>query len=67
MEHACVSCGKVLPEISQEEFSSKESKHRVKDAHGVRFVEDAFAEEIHGDSTKNWECEICWWQGWWDI
>lgn len=69
MEHACYSCGKVLPEITAEDFFSKESKERPysEGARGVRFVADAFAAEIRGDDTEHWECEICWWQGWWDI
>ena len=68
LNRKCYSCGVIYPVISEDVFFSRESKDGVKDmACGVRWVEDAFASEIYGDETKHWECNNCWWQGWWDI
>jgi hypothetical protein len=67
MEHACVFCENVLPEISEEEFFSSVARNLLREANGVLFTSDAYEEEIHRDSTENWECDLCWWKGWWDI
>ncbi len=68
LHRKCFSCQNIYPVMSEEDFFSRASKDGGKDmVRGVRWVEDAFASEIHGDETKRWECNNCWWQGWWDI
>lgn len=65
-EKECVQCGWVGPVVTDDVFLSQEAKSTLKPL-GVMFIADAFNEEIKGDSTENWECSPCWWQGWWDI
>lgn len=68
LNRTCYGCGKIYPVMSYEDFFSQESKNGGKNmVYGVRWTEDAYAAEIHGDETKHWQCNNCWWQGWWDI
>lgn len=66
LRRKCYGCETVFDVVNEEVFFSVEAKNSSK-VFGVAYVEDAFASEIHGDTTKRWECSRCWWQGWWDI
>lgn len=62
----CSHCGWVGPVVTEDVFCSQEAKDRMERV-GVMFTEDAFASEIWHDDTEDWECSLCWWNGWWDI
>lgn len=64
MVKTCSGCDWVGPVISEAKFdSAKDNNEQI----GVMWTADAFASEIHGDDTEDWECTKCYWNGWWDI